>query len=353
MALRPIYGHEALRLRLSGAVARGQLPQVLLLEGPRGVGKQRLALWLAQRLVCLGNPRGEKPEVEPCGECQPCRFVLSLSHPDVHWIFPIELSKKSADADKQVEQVEEELARELEERRKHPLYEAPAGMAVHSIAGARLILRRLALTPAMGSLKVFVIGDADRLVSQTGTDQAANALLKALEEPPANTVFLLTTEDVAGILPTVRSRAVRVRVARLADSVVTSFAQSELGGRVTAGAIGEAEGCIGHVIARQGSNEAAQKAHAAADRLLDIAREGPRADRLALALGQTPFQARGGFTDMLDALLRRLEAEARRGQDTARVTAAIATVLEAREQARGNVNPQLLTAVLGEDLAGS
>jgi len=348
MPLPPLYGHEALRARLAGAESRGQLPQVLLLEGPRGVGKQRLALWLAQRLVCAGT--AGKAAVEPCGECQPCRMVLGLAHPDVHWFIPLELSKKGADADKLVEIVEAALGEELAARREQPLYDAPGGMASHSIAAVRLILRRLAMTPAMASRKVFIIGDAERLVPQVSTPDAANALLKALEEPPANTVFILTATDAGALLPTIQSRVVRIRVPRLPDGVVTAFAQSVLGRSVSTGSIAAAAGCIGALVSQQAAGEAIAKAEDAASRFLE-AMEGTPVDRLLLALRQMPFQARGGFTDMLDALLRRLQAEARTGKDSARVVAAIAKLLEARELARGNVNPQLLTAVLGEDLA--
>ena len=73
---------------------------------------------------------------------------------------------------------------------------------------------------------------------------------------------------------------------------------------------------------------------------------------LQFALGQTPFQARGGFTEMLDALAGRLRAEAKSGGDTEKLVEAIARVMDARELAQGNVNPQLLAAVLAEDLPG-
>ena len=71
----------------------------------------------------------------------------------------------------------------------------------------------------------------------------------------------------------------------------------------------------------------------------------------ALALAQRPFEARGGFSDMLDGLLDRLRGELRAGGDTGKLMAAIAQVMDAREMAQGNVNPQLLTAVLAEELS--
>src|SRR5712691_316651 len=325
MPIPPLYAHEGIRHRLVGAIASGRLPQALLFEGPTGVGKQRLALWLAQALMCdagLG---------EGCGKCQHCKLVLSLSHPDVHWFVPLELSKKGGDADKQVELVEEALGEEMAARRQQPLYQPPSGLASHGIAAVRLLLRRLVLTPAMGRRKVFVIGDAERLVPQTGAEAAANALLKALEEPPADSVFVLTTAEPDALLATIRSRVVRVRVARLADSVVTAFAQRELGlavepslsQRVTA-----AEGCIGRLLAEGGAERGE-----GAERFLHAVHSGP-VERLGFALGLQPFQARGAFTAMLDELLVRLRSEARAGKDSGRVVSAIARVFDARELAR-------------------
>jgi len=346
MPLPPLIGHERIKTRLAGAHASGKLPQALLLAGPRGVGKQRLALWLAQLIHCeaLGSPQ------EPCGSCRSCRLVLSLQHPDVHWFVPVELGKRGSgggvDADKQVELVADALAEEMAARREQPLYAPPAGLASHPVAAVRLLLRRLALTPAMGTRKVFIVGDAERLIPQLGTEVAANALLKALEEPPADSTIIITAADPNALLATILSRVVPVRVARIADSDVTAFAQQMLGStnkaelaqRVTA-----AEGCIGKLFAtiplRSGQSGG----------------NGDEAGRFLeapwlFALGQVPFQARGGFTDMLDSLASRLRSEVQRGGDTGKLVEAIALVLDARDLAQGNVNPQLLAAVLAEDL---
>ena len=354
MPIPPLYGHEGTRNRLVGAIASGRLPQALLFEGPRGVGKQRLALWLAEALVCEnpGKGKGETGKAdswEPCGVCQPCRMVLNLSHPDVHWFVPLEPSKKSGDADKQVDVAEEALAAEMAARREQPLYEAPSGLAIHGIAAVRLLLRQLALKPAMGQRKVFVIGDAERLVPQVGTEAAANALLKALEEPPPNTVFVLTAAAPEALLPTILSRVVRVRVARVADSIVTAFVQQELGvtgQRAVAQRVAAADGCIGRVLAE---GERQDRGGEAAERFAAAGKAGP-VRRYAFALGLQPFQARGGFTEMLDGLLERLRELARSGEETGTVVQAMAQVLEARSLAQGNVNPQLVAAVLGDDL---
>src|SRR5256885_14328405 len=142
MSIPPLYGHEGIRDRLVGAIASGRLPQALLFEGPRGVGKQRLALWLAQALLCEEPVNGGGREKgEPCGECQPCKLVLNLSHPDVHWFMPVEPSKKGADADKQVDLAAEALAEQLAIRRGQPVYEPPPGRAGDGVAAAGPLLR--------------------------------------------------------------------------------------------------------------------------------------------------------------------------------------------------------------------
>jgi len=268
----------------------------------------------------------------------------------VHWFVPIELGKRGggsgggADADKQVELAADALGEEMAARREQPLYGPPPGLASHPVAAVRLLLKRLALTPAMGTRKVFIVGDAERLIPQLGTEVAANALLKALEEPPADSVIILTAADPSALLPTVLSRIVLIRLARIADSDVTAFAQqtlgignkAELAQRVTA-----AEGCIGKLFA-----------------IAPVSSGPPGGDQAGrfvdapwlFALGQVPFQARGGFTDMLDSLASRLRSEAQRGGDTEKLVEAIALVLDARDLAQGNVNPQLLAAVLAEDL---
>ena len=346
MPLLPLYGHEAVRSRLAGAIASGRLPQSLLLEGPQGVGKQRLGFWIAQALLC----EQEKGHGMPCGACRPCHLVAGLGHPDVHWFVPVEPSKKAGDADKQVELVEEAIAEEVGRRRAEPLYGPPSGLASHGIASVRLLLRRIALTPAMAGMKVFIIGDAERLIPQVGSEQAANALLKALEEPPHDTQFVLTAQDPEALLPTILSRVVRVRMQRLPDSVVTEFAQKELGGgskgSLRAQNVAGADGCPGRLIAKRGGGAAGGVGVAA-----PWEKRAEPVARYALALAQRPFEARGGFSDMLDQLLERFRGELRAGGDTGKLMAAIAQVLDARDMAQGNVNPQLLTAVLAEDLS--
>lgn len=357
-----LVGHASARQRVAQAMDADRLPQVILLVGPAGVGKQRFALWIAQRVLCERPDRGG----EPCGGCRPCHLVLGLAHPDLHWLVPIPLPK-AAEPDKQVEEASETIGEVLAERRARPLYLPPDGMAAHGLASTRLLQRRAALTPVEGRRKLFIIGDAERLVPQESSQQAANSVLKLLEEPPADSLFILTAQDRHGLLPTILSRAVPLRLHRLADAEVRSFLQShlqpapapaELEARVEA-----ARGCIGRALAA-GDDEA--KARQAALGLLEAAATGAAA-RYERALRQGTWQARGEFSSMLGALGELLSEAARavtsgsppaqlpaavRGRVTAEGLArALALVAGAREAAQGNTNPQLLLATLAGDLA--
>jgi DNA polymerase-3 subunit delta' len=352
MPLLPLVGHEVLRGQLSAAVRRGSLPQLLLLTGPQGVGKQRVGLWLAQRLLCQGAPG------EPCGTCRPCRLVLGLGHPDVHWLMPVP-RPKAAEPDKQIEELEDLLGEVLEERRKQPLYGPPEGLAGHFVATARLVIRRAALRPVEGNTRVFLIGYADRLVPQESSPEAANALLKLLEEPAAGTYFVLTAEDPESVLPTIRSRAVALRLGTLRDEQVRGFlgAHGGIGSGDLEAMLTQAQGSIGRAVTDPAS---AEKGTMLAAALLESARAKSPA-LWEMALKQTTFSARGDFTAALDAIAEML-AEALRGTTVRspltavpprRLLAALDRVGEAREMAQGNVNPQLLLAVLGQDLAGT
>ena len=319
-----------------------------------------MALWLAQLLLC------EQPGEEPCRSCRACRQVDGLAHPDVHWFVPI-ARPKATDPDKQVEEAAEALAQAMEDRRARSLYVAPDGMASHGMASVRLLRRRAALTPVSGNRKVFILGDADRLVPQESSPDAANALLKLLEEPPADTVFVLTTVDAQRLLPTIRSRAVPLRLGRLSDDEVAEVLRS--GGAVAEelrAPVAAAGGSVGAALA---SGEAGGAAYDAAREMLEAilaGRAGVPA-RMERALRQTPWAARGEFTAMLDALAdtlgdaaraavgeeprRTLPDSLRSRRDPAALIRAIDRVADAREAAAGNVNPQLLLATLGEELA--
>lgn len=368
--LHPLVGHEVVRSSLAGARRRGTLPDALLLHGPAGVGKQRLALWLGQLVLCEA-PGGDGP----CGACRSCTLALRLEHPDLHWHFP--LARPSGVAgDKLGDALEEaRYARltELRARSLQPPSVEDASTAIY-LAAAQKLRRRAQSRPAMCDAQVFIIADAERLVPQESSPEAANALLKLLEEPPRDTRFILTSSEPGSLLDTIRSRTVPVHVPPLPVARVATFlveqgvepAAAERAARLGRGAIGRS---LGFLPADDGSKAPLDAVQSGAWELLEAALAGGPGPGMRLALAQAPAGARSllptlsaledwlrdlgavaaGVPDRAIATdaVERLEALVRAsGVRAEAVSRAIPAVDDAALQARGNVNPQLVVAGL-------
>jgi DNA polymerase III subunit delta' len=346
-----LYGHELLRERLSESIRAGTLPASLLLQGPRGVGKQRLALWLSQQLLCTEGGA-------PCGACKACRYVRELTHPDLHWVFP---RPRLKDGDPDLEQVRDDYGEATAERAGNAgLYAAPSGSEGIYVATVRSLVQRAAMAPAMGKRKIFIIGDAERMVPQEGADMAANAFLKLLEEPPADTTIILTSSEPGALLPTIRSRVVAVRVPLVPDAAVRAFVENpdvkraldKEGKSGTAERVRAAAGAPGRLLTGAGDAKATMNAR----RIIDAATGARRAAVYSAALSQGAAGARGGFTDTLDALVELLGERARdalhRKDQAAAASAsnAVDAVLRAQTHANGNVSPQIIAAKLIREL---
>ncbi len=354
MTIVELFGHEQLRERLSASIRAGRLPSSLLLQGPRGVGKQRLAIWIAQSLLC----RESDP---PCGECVSCRYAADLTHPDLHWIFP---RPRLKDSDPDLSQVRDDYAEAIAERAaEHGLYPSPSGTEGIYVATVRYLVQQAVIAPAIGRRKVFIIGDAERMVPQEGADMAANAFLKLLEEPPADTTIILTSSEPGALLPTIRSRVVTVRVPLLHDKDVRAFVENTVvkrtldkNGKATASErVRAAAGAPGTLL----TGEADAKATVNARRIVDAAVSARASTIHATALAQGSFGARGSFADTLDALVALLGERARDAlhrNDTSAAAAAskaVDAVLQAQTWTETNVSPQLIASKLIRDLATS
>jgi DNA polymerase-3 subunit delta' len=335
--LLPLFGHDAVRGRIRAAAERGTLPASLLLHGPRGVGKQQLALWIGRLLLC--SARG--PE-RPCGKCQHCKYASQGAHPDLHWYFP---RPRLKDADASPDDVNADLAEGVAERVADGLYAPPSGSEAIFVFTVRAIVHSAVMSPALAKGKVYVVGDAERMVAQEGSDQAANAFLKLLEEPPANTNIM-----------------VEVRVPPLVTKETRAFTEHEtvaprlkkaLGGMSTEDMVTLAQGAPGRLV----GNESRAAARNAAEAIVVAAESGDAAKRARAALLQGGAGARGAFSDTLDALTATLHERARAAvaRDDARrassASRAVELVERAKEMASGNVNPQLITADLLRELA--
>lgn len=369
MSLHPVHGHGAARRSLAGARARGSLPDALLIHGPPGVGKQRLALWVGQLLLC----EAATAENGPCGSCRSCKLALRLEHPDLHWFFPLPRPPGSHTPEKLADALEEARYAELAEWRESSLRptwtDEPRGFY---LGMAKTLRRKAHARPSMSEAQVFILGDAENLVPQEASPEAANALLKLLEEPPASSRFILTTSERGRMLPTIRSRTVPLHLPGLPRGEVESFLVGVAGADPddAARAAGLASGSIGRALGFLPDGDAPGPLELLRQEAYHLLRAGlePRAGAgFQTALAHKPSGARGlldlfGFlegwirdvaavasrapehvvnTDALDHLERDVR---RRKVEAPSAAGALAVVEEARDQARGNVNPQLIVA---------
>jgi len=355
MPLVDLHGHEELRARLTRAVEAGALPASLLLHGQRGIGKQRLALWLGQVLLCDGSPR-------PCGRCRNCRYARDLTHPDLHWYFP---RPRPKDADPELADVRDDYMGAIAERAANSgLYVTPPGSEGIFVATVRAIVQEASRSPAIAARKVFIVGDAERMISQEGADQAANAFLKLLEEPPENTNVILTSSEPGALLPTIRSRTAAVRVPPMSEAAVRSFlAEPAVSAALDAAggsrSLNERVQLAGGAPGTLFGDDARGRAMTAARRLLDAAASPQQSAHHAAALSMGASGARGGFTDILDSLLvilgERMRAALHDGNEQRALAVGKASdaVGRARLRASGNVNPTLIASNLLRELSGA
>ena len=170
-------------LAAAAALVRGAVAHAILIVGPPAVGKTTLADDLGAGLLC----RAPDPADRPCRVCRSCRLVAASNHPDLHRLGP----------------------------------EGPGGQVVigdpsrPAVRGVRHLVAELAYLPVEGGHRVAIVEHAERM-----NEDAQNALLKTLEEPPAAVTLILCADEEDRLLPTVRSRCVRLRVAPLGTRVI-------------------------------------------------------------------------------------------------------------------------------------
>ncbi len=206
--LKKVKGQEQAAERLGRSMLKGRLAHAYLFGGPSGVGKLTTALELAAAWMCSVSDSGY------CGTCNDCARVFRFQHPDVRLMIP-QLEKTKP----------EDIASLMQARVDDGISPVRIpGNSTIKIDQIRSMERRLSRKSFENKGHIEIIVDADRM----GVE-AANALLKTLEEPPDDTVIILISSAWSALLPTVRSRAHMVRFRRLDENLIVDILMSRTG----------------------------------------------------------------------------------------------------------------------------
>lgn len=219
MQFKDIIGQESVKRRLRESVREGRVPHAQLFCGPSGVGKLQLAIAYAQYLACPN-----RTEEDSCGECPSCRQISQLQHPDLHFAFPI----TTADGlDKPVCDDFLALFRRMVLERGYFDMDDWHGLLNDELKGVQTkqlliyeresseILRKLSLMSFDEGYKTMIIWLPEKM-----NETCANKLLKILEEPPEQTLFVLVSDEPQRLLPTILSRVQKVEVPRLTEDEI-------------------------------------------------------------------------------------------------------------------------------------
>ena len=191
------FGNAAASEILAGMIARKKIPQTILLDGPEGVGKATLARRFAARL--LGHPE----LIE--------RDDLSLEHN----------AATLAEREKWTAEKRSDDPFFLATHNDFVTFAPDGPLRQIQIPQIRLLKERAQFGPLQGEHRIFLVDGIDR-----ANEQAANSLLKVLEEPPPYLIFLLTAENTYDLLPTIRSRSLPIRLSKLADEEMLAFVRA-------------------------------------------------------------------------------------------------------------------------------
>jgi DNA polymerase-3 subunit delta' len=210
MFFRDIIGQHDVKQRLIQTVSGNRISHAQLFFGPQGSGTLALALAYARYVHCTS-----RNAEDACGECPSCAKYDKLVHPDLHFVYPVALSKDVRVSTHVIAEWRQAFLENpyLTLDEWFGRLEAENKQAVIGTEESGEILRKLSLTTFEGEYKIMLIWMAEKM-----NLQAANKLLKILEEPPDKTLFLLVPESEDQLLRTIVSRTQLVKVRRIADN---------------------------------------------------------------------------------------------------------------------------------------
>ncbi|MBL0327926.1 MAG: DNA polymerase III subunit delta' [Bacteroidetes bacterium] len=210
MLFKEIIGQQAVKERLVRSHKEGRISHAQLFLGPQGSGNLPMALAYAQFISCTN-----KAEDDSCGTCSSCVKYNKLVHPDLHFVYPVALSKDV--------KTSTDVAAEWREAFLDNPYitlfswfeqlAAENKQAVIGVEESGEILRKLSLTTYESEYKIMIIWQAEKM-----NPAAANKLLKILEEPPDKTLFLLVCENEDQLLRTIVSRTQLIKINKISDA---------------------------------------------------------------------------------------------------------------------------------------
>ncbi len=221
MLLSQIVGQKEVKLRLLKMVSDNRLPHALLFSGSEGCGNLPMAVAFAQFLLC-----SNKKTDDYCNACPSCLKINKLAHPDLHFAFPIALSKEVRNSDVLISEFREAFLQnpylslnnwfdEIGAQNKQP---------VIPVDESANIIRKLNFTSYEGSYKIVIIWQPEKM-----NLEAANKILKLLEEPPDKTVFILVSNSSEQLLATILSRLQQIPFSKLSEPEIAQALVDKFG----------------------------------------------------------------------------------------------------------------------------
>ncbi len=214
MLFADVIGQSRIKEKLIQSIQEGRVAHAQLFLGMNGTGALPLAMAYAQYLNCTN-----KLDHDSCGNCPSCHKMQTFTHPDMHFSYPFIPQKSNSATESTAYFKEWKEALQLNPYQNYADWmdclDAENKQGNISATECRSILRRLTLKPMYEGFKILIMWLPEYLGTQ------GNILLKSLEEPPENTLYILVAENEELILPTILSRTQVIRVPRLKEEEIT------------------------------------------------------------------------------------------------------------------------------------
>jgi len=228
--------------KLSNAVNNNKVPNAFIFSGIDGTGKEAHAIEFSAFLNC-------KRVVEkkyPCGDCRSCLKIRSLNHQEIYLIHPSPPPKNKSDSNLDPKVIEE-IHKNYRQKLQNPYHKIKIGNSkTIPIASIRSLKKKLFFSKSDENWSVVIISDAEKLCTQRA--EAANSLLKILEEPPERTLFILISSNINLLIPTIQSRCQKIYFKDYSNSELKSYAKKHLNSDSLDEIIDLSMGSIGQLI---------------------------------------------------------------------------------------------------------